>query len=247
MAGEQHSTLPTVGFIGLGNMGLPMATNLLKAGYRLRVFNRTPERAASLVAGGAKLESRPAGVALPGGILITSLANDQVLQQLIGGEDGPITCLVPAGIHVSMSTISPATALKLAEDHERICVTYLAAPILGRPEVAAAGELSVFLAGPAAAKEKVHPLLRVIGQNVFDFGEVRRQPTWSRWRTTSSSPLPWKAWRKPLPWWRRTASTLAGLRTWSAGRSSPAPFTRITVRRLSRSNTFLPDSSSPWA
>jgi len=171
MAGEQHSTLPTVGFIGLGNMGLPMATNLLKAGYRLRVFNRTPERAASLVAGGAKLESRPAGVALPGGILITSLANDQVLQQLIGGEDGPITCLVPAGIHVSMSTISPATALKLAEDHERIGVTYLAAPILGRPEVAAAGELSVFLAGPAAAKEKVHPLLRVIGQNVFDFGE----------------------------------------------------------------------------
>jgi len=88
MAGEQHSTLPPLGFIGLGNMGLPMATNLQKAGYRLRVFNRTPEHAASLVTAGAKLESRLGGVAEPGGILFTSLANDQVLEQLIGGEDG---------------------------------------------------------------------------------------------------------------------------------------------------------------
>jgi 3-hydroxyisobutyrate dehydrogenase-like beta-hydroxyacid dehydrogenase len=152
-------------------MGLPMATNLLKAGYRLRVFNRTPERAVSLVAGGAKLEATPAGVTESGGILITSLANDQVLEQLSGGEDGPITRLGPGGIHVSMSTVSPATASKLAEDHNRIGVIYLAAPVLGRPEVAAAGKLWVFLAGPTAAKEKVHPLLRVIGQTVFDFGE----------------------------------------------------------------------------
>ena len=171
MPGEQRSPLPTVGFIGLGNMGSPMATNLLKAGYPLRVYNRTPERAASLVASGAKLASRPTEVAEPGGVVITSLANDQILQQMIGGEDGPVARLAPDGIHISMSTVSPATALKLAKDHERSGVTYLAAPVLGRPEVAAAGELTVFLAGPAAAKEKVQPLLRVIGRKVFDFGE----------------------------------------------------------------------------
>src|SRR5207248_1002135 len=105
MTGETRHALPSVGCVGLGNMGLPMATNLLKAGYRLRVSNRTPERAASLVAAGARLESTPAGVAEPGSILITSLANDQVLEQLIGGEDGPITRLGPGGIHVSMSTV----------------------------------------------------------------------------------------------------------------------------------------------
>ena len=170
MTGEKNPPLP-VGFIGLGNMGLPMATNLLKAGYRLRVYNRTPEHAAPLVAGGAKLESTPAEVAEPGGFLITSLANDQVLEQLVGGDDGPIPRLGPGGIHVSMSTVSPATATKLAEGHQRLGVSYLSAPVLGRPEAAAAAKLYIFLAGPAAAKERVQPLLQVIGQAVFDFGE----------------------------------------------------------------------------
>jgi 3-hydroxyisobutyrate dehydrogenase-like beta-hydroxyacid dehydrogenase len=171
MPAEQQSNLPTVGFIGLGNMGLPMAANLQKAGYRLRVFNRSPERAPSLVAGGAEVKSQPAEVAEPGGILITSLANDRVLEEMIGGAAGPIRRLGPGGIHVSMSTISPATAEKLAEDHKRSGVSYLAAPVLGRPELAAAGKLYVFLSGPGAAKEKVQPLLRVIGQTVFEFGE----------------------------------------------------------------------------
>jgi 3-hydroxyisobutyrate dehydrogenase-like beta-hydroxyacid dehydrogenase len=135
------------------------------------VYNRTPEHAAPLVAGGAKLESTPAEVAEPGGFLITSLANDQVLEQLVGGEDGPIPRLGPGGIHVSMSTVSPATATKLAEGHQRLGVSYLSAPVLGRPEAAAAAKLYIFLAGPAAAKERVQPLLQVIGQAVFDFGE----------------------------------------------------------------------------
>jgi 3-hydroxyisobutyrate dehydrogenase-like beta-hydroxyacid dehydrogenase len=148
-----------------------MATNLLKAGYRLRVYNRTPERAGPLVAGGAKLESSPAEVAEPGGILITSLANDQVLEQLVGGDDGPIPRLGPGGVHVSMSTVSPTTASRLAEQHNRSGVAYVAAPVLGRPEAAAAAKLYIFLAGPADAKEKVQSLLQVIGQTVFDFGD----------------------------------------------------------------------------
>jgi 3-hydroxyisobutyrate dehydrogenase-like beta-hydroxyacid dehydrogenase len=160
-----------VGFIGLGNMGLPMASKLLKAGFRFRVYNRTPEHASSLVARGAKLESTPAEVAEPGGILTTSLANDQVLEQLVGGEDGPIHRSGQGGVHVSMSTVLPTTASRLAEDHKRSGVAYIAAPVLARPEAAAAAKLYVFLAGPSGAKERVQPLLRVIGQTVVDFGE----------------------------------------------------------------------------
>ncbi|MDF5717856.1 MAG: NAD(P)-dependent oxidoreductase [Rhizonema sp. NSF051] len=160
-----------VGFIGLGNMGLPMAGNLIEAGYTLKVYNRTPEKAEPLVKRGAKLVSHPQEVAEPGGIVITMLSNDEVVADIVSEETGMLAHLGSGGIHVSMSTLAPATAHQLAEHHQQHGVTYIAAPVFGPPEAAAARKLWIYLSGSQAAKERVQPLMKALGQGVFDFGE----------------------------------------------------------------------------
>jgi 3-hydroxyisobutyrate dehydrogenase-like beta-hydroxyacid dehydrogenase len=161
----------TIGFIGLGSMGQPMATNLLKAGHPLRVWNRSPGPVAALAARGATSVSRPEDVAERGGIVISSLSNDQVLDELVGTNDEFLRRLGPGGIHISASTISPDTSRRLAKEHQRHGVTYLTSPVLGRPDAAAAAKLRIFLSGPDEAKKRVLPILRVLGQDVFDLGE----------------------------------------------------------------------------
>src|ERR671932_134861 len=160
-----------VGFIGLGSMGLPIAMNLLESGYRLRVYNRTVQKAQPLVDKGAELGKSPADVVEPGGIVISMLANDQALEDVVLGENGILEKLGNGGIHISMSTISPTTAQNLAQQHEQKGTHYLAAPVFGRPDAAAARKLWICLSGNGAAKERVLPLLNVLGQKVFDFGE----------------------------------------------------------------------------
>lgn len=160
-----------IGFIGLGNMGAPMAGNLLKAGYPLRLYNRSIQKAEPLIAQGAQAVAHPADAAEPGGIVMTMLSNDQALEAVTQGEGGILERLGPDGIHVSMSTVSPATARRLAEQHARRGAAYVAAPVFGRPEAAAARKLWVCLAGPEQAKERVRPLLNALGQGLFDFGE----------------------------------------------------------------------------
>lgn len=160
-----------IGFIGLGSMGRAMAGNLLKAGYRLHVYNRTPEKAAPLVAQGATLMSHPSDTAERGGIVLTMLADDHAVENVVFGETGILESLGPGGIHLSMSTLSPATACRLAERHSRHQTAYLAAPVFGRPEAAAAKKLWISLSGPHAAKGRVKPILEALGQGVFDFGE----------------------------------------------------------------------------
>lgn len=160
-----------IGFVGLGSMGLPMATNLLLAGFSLQVYNRTPEKAQPLIAQGARLVNSPGDVVESGGIVITMLANDQALEEVVLGENGILDKLGAGGIHLSMSTVSPATAQKLAQHHEQRGSDYLAAPVFGRPDAAAASKLWICLSGNGAAKERVLPLLNVLGQGVRDFGE----------------------------------------------------------------------------
>ena len=160
-----------IGFIGIGGMGEPMAGNLLKAGYTLRIYNRTPSKAASLVDQGANLVHQPREVAEPGRIVITMLSDDRALEGAVADDNGLLQRLGPGGIHLSMSTVSPATARSLAERHRRYGVAYLAAPVFGRPQAAAARKLFICLSGPQAAKERVQPVLNTLGQGVFDFGE----------------------------------------------------------------------------
>lgn len=161
----------TIGFIGLGNMGEPIAENLRRAGYGLRVYNRTRAKAAELVEKGAISATKPPDVAQQGGIVFTMLADDRALEELCFAERSFVEVLGKGGIHVSLSTISPATARRLAEHHQKYGVTYVASPVFGRPEAAAAAKLYVCVAGPTLAKKTVEPMLKTIGQGTFDFGE----------------------------------------------------------------------------
>ena len=161
----------TVGFIGLGSMGLPMACKVLDAGYRLRVYNRTPGKAVELLERGAREVKTPAETVEPGGIVITMLANDAALETVTLGEHGMAAALGADGIHLSMSTVSPHLARRLAEAHRAHGSHYLAAPVLGRPTAAAAGKLFILLSGLAEAKRRVSPLLEAMGQGTHDLGE----------------------------------------------------------------------------
>jgi len=160
-----------LGFIGLGNMGEPIAANLMAAGHALRIYNRTASKAAPLVAKGAALATTPAEVASPGSVAFTMVADDRAIEQLCLAPGSFVERLGPGGIHVSLSTISPAVARRLAEHHATHKVEYVASPVFGRPEAAAAKKLWVCTSGHAAPKARVRPLLEAIGQGIFDFGE----------------------------------------------------------------------------
>lgn len=160
-----------IGFIGLGNMGLPIARNLLKAGYMLHVYNRDARKAETIVAEGAQQGMRPVDVVETGGIVLSMLADDAALESVTTGPDGILERLGPGGIHVSLGTVSPTLAQTMTELHTRHDCSYVAAPIFGRPEAAEAQKLWVCVAGNAAAKERVQLLLSTIGQGIYDFGE----------------------------------------------------------------------------
>jgi 3-hydroxyisobutyrate dehydrogenase-like beta-hydroxyacid dehydrogenase len=161
----------TIGFIGLGQLGLPMATNLLTAGYALRVYNRTASKAESLVAQGAQQATRPVDAVTSGGIVATIVWDDAALESVVM-SDGFLEHLGPGGIHLSMSTVLPETSKKLAAMHAQHDCAYVEATIFGRPEAAVARTLWIPFAGPKLAKERVRPLLSAMGgQGIFDFGE----------------------------------------------------------------------------
>ena len=161
----------TIGFIGLGSMGRSMAENLLKADYALNVYNRTISKTEPLVALGARVVSQPAAAASAGGIVVSIVSDDAALEEIVTSP-GFFEQLGQGGIHLSMSTISPVTARKLADLHAQQGSFYVDAPVFGAPQVAAAQKLWIATAGPQDAKARVRPLLDAMGQGVFDFGEV---------------------------------------------------------------------------
>jgi 3-hydroxyisobutyrate dehydrogenase-like beta-hydroxyacid dehydrogenase len=152
-------------------MGSPMAANLIAAGIELRVWNRTASKATALISKGAHAAATPSETASPGGVVITMLADDAAVESIVIGDNAVAARLGSGGIHVSMSTIAPATARKLAQYHHQRGSTYVAAPVFGRPDNAAQRQLVICTSGAAAAKDKVRPLLDAMGRAVFDFGE----------------------------------------------------------------------------
>jgi 3-hydroxyisobutyrate dehydrogenase-like beta-hydroxyacid dehydrogenase len=155
-----------VGFIGLGHMGSGMAANLVRAGHEVTVYNRSPAKAEALVALGAKAAASVVE-ACQGDVVITMLANDEAVESVVLGRDGIIASL-PAGVlHVSSSTISIALSQRLAEEHAKASQRFVAAPVFGRPDVAAVGGLFVIVGGEPAAVEAATPLLEAIGQRTF--------------------------------------------------------------------------------
>jgi 3-hydroxyisobutyrate dehydrogenase-like beta-hydroxyacid dehydrogenase len=163
--------MESLSFIGLGNMGTPMARNLLQAGFGLTVFNRTSERTKDLVVAGAKSALTPSDSITAGGIAITMLANDAALLDTVLGSQGFADQLGAGGLHISMSTVSPETSRRLADEHAQRGSLFLSAPVFGRPEAAAARKLWVCQSGSAAAKQRAKPVLEVLGQGIHDFGE----------------------------------------------------------------------------
>ena len=161
-----------IGFIGIGMMGFPMARNLMEAGYGLAVYNRTPEKASSLMDLGAVIKKNPLDVAQPGGIVMSCVSEDDALTAVVGEHGQLAERLGRDGIHVSMSTILPRTAARLAEQQSAFGGYYVAAPVMGRPDVVLAKKQSYFIAGDEDAKKRVVPLLEAIGQKIFDFGTV---------------------------------------------------------------------------
>lgn len=161
----------TIGFIGLGNLGLPIATNLIKAGYGLKVYNRTKEKASSLVALGAKSVSQAHEAASPGGIVITLVSDDHALREVAG--DALAKALGQGGLHISMSTIGADTSRSLALHHKKFGVSYLAAPVFARPEAAAAKLGSVCFSGgtPEDRNRARQVLTEGVAKNIFDFGD----------------------------------------------------------------------------
>ncbi len=160
----------TVGFIGLGGMGLAMATNLLKAGFGLRVYNRTAEKARSLLEHGARLAPSPAAAAEPGGVVVTMVSDDRAVEEVTLGANGLLDRLGD-GVHLSMSTIAPRTARRLASLHRERGAGYVGSPVFGKPEVAVEARLWVVTSGDAAARARVRPLQEAMSQRVFDFGD----------------------------------------------------------------------------
>jgi 3-hydroxyisobutyrate dehydrogenase-like beta-hydroxyacid dehydrogenase len=157
-----------VGFIGLGNMGLPMARNLLKAGHQVTVYNRTRERAESLRSEGAIIANRAAD-ACGGDVIVTMLADDHAVRAVVFGEK-LIPMLAPGTVHISASTISVALARELAQAHAEAGSQFVSAPVFGRPEAAVAAKLAIVAAGPAKSIEQCQPVLDAIGQRTFIVG-----------------------------------------------------------------------------
>jgi len=160
-----------IGFIGLGQMGEPMARNLLKAGHTLTVWNRSPEKAKALTAEGAKLAASPAEAAR-GEAVITMLADDAAVEAVTFGKDGILAALGQKSVHLSMSTIGVAFADRLAEAHAKHGSGYLSVPVFGRPPAAAAAKLFVVAGGAPETIARVQPLLDAIGQRTFRAGEI---------------------------------------------------------------------------
>jgi len=160
-----------IGFVGLGNMGQPMALNLLKADYDLIVYDLDEWRITPLAALGASQAFRLRDVGEPGGTVVTMVPTDASLLDVALGGGGLLEKLCPGGIHLSLSTVSPEVSAQLAALYTERGGTFLAGTVLGHPDVAAQAALSIYLSGPAAAKERVLPLLQVLGRRVYDLGE----------------------------------------------------------------------------
>lgn len=158
-----------IGFIGLGQMGHGMAANLIKAGHQVTVYNRSPGKAADLVAQGAKQAGTPAEACNVQAVF-TMLAEDKALEDVVFGEHGIIAALPKAAIHISCSTISVAMSEKLTVAHAQAGQRFVAAPVFGRPDAAASAKLFIAAAGDDAALADCAPLFEAIGQRSFILG-----------------------------------------------------------------------------
>jgi 3-hydroxyisobutyrate dehydrogenase-like beta-hydroxyacid dehydrogenase len=160
-----------LGFIGLGKMGSGIARNLIKAGHNLTVYNRTRSRAEQFASLGARIAETPVEAAVDAEVLITMLADDAAVEAVTFAPGAAIQALPASSVHISMSTISVTLSHRLAKGHTERKQHYIAAPVFGRPDAAAAAKLFVVVAGPTEQIERCRPLFETIGQRTFIAGQ----------------------------------------------------------------------------
>ncbi len=158
-----------VAFIGLGNMGLPMARNLAAAGHELTVYNRSREKAEALGAG-VRVAGSPAEAVRGCDAAVTMLSDDAAVEQVVWGESGVLRGLRAGAVHVGSSTISTALARRLTTEHAAHGQKYVSAPVFGRPEAAAAKKLLVVAAGDDSRLKELSPVFDAIARQSFVAG-----------------------------------------------------------------------------
>ena len=163
----------SIAFIGLGSMGHHMAANLLKSGQPVHVWNRSPEPVQALAALGAKPAATPAECGIAD-VVFTMLADDDATRAVLL-DGGVLAAMAPGSIHVNMATVSVAFAREMAALHVGRGVGYVAAPVLGRVDVAQAGKLNILAGGSDELIARVQPLFDLMGQKTWRFGSEPEQ------------------------------------------------------------------------
>jgi 3-hydroxyisobutyrate dehydrogenase len=161
---------PSIGFIGLGLMGRPMAANLLKAGFPVTVWNRTAARTEPLVALGARAARSPREAAAAADVLITIVSDPPALEQVLFGENGALAGLRSGSVLIDSSTVSPALARRVATACGGQGIEFLDAPVTGGTWGAEKGELVFMVGGPAQTLSRVEPVLGALGKRWFHIG-----------------------------------------------------------------------------
>jgi 3-hydroxyisobutyrate dehydrogenase-like beta-hydroxyacid dehydrogenase len=151
-------------------MGEAFARNLMADGYELTVYDLNEPRRLVLASAGARAVSDLSGLARCEAVL-SSLPNDQILSDVTCAAKGLVANLAPGAIHISTSTISPGLARHLSQRHEEAAQEYIAAPVLGNPDLARTRKLFVIVSGAAASVNRALPLLERLGQRVFSLGD----------------------------------------------------------------------------
>jgi 3-hydroxyisobutyrate dehydrogenase-like beta-hydroxyacid dehydrogenase len=164
-----------IGFLGLGNMGAPMARRLLAAGHQITVWNRTRQRAEELVEAGAQLAATPAAAAQDVEAVLTMLFDDAAHEAVLFGADGLLAALQPGALHISLSTIGVPLSERLTAEHLRRGHAFVAAPVFGRPNIAAEGRLWIVAAGAESAVTTARPLLEPLSRGISVIGTQPRQ------------------------------------------------------------------------
>ena len=162
--------METIGFIGLGIMGRPMAENLREADYELVVYNRTEEKADEFVEGGGEKASSPREVAEKSDVVITMLPDSPQVEELVLGEDGVAAGVSEGKLYIDMSSIAPATSRQVHEVLEEKGVEAVDAPVSGGQPAAESGELAIMVGGSDDAVERARPILEVMGKAVTHIG-----------------------------------------------------------------------------
>jgi 3-hydroxyisobutyrate dehydrogenase-like beta-hydroxyacid dehydrogenase len=164
-----------IGFLGLGNMGTPMALRLIAAGHELSVWNRTERRTDPLAREGAIVAGTPAEAELGADAAVTMLFDDAAHEDVLFGPNGLMDALTPATLHISCSTISVAYSERLTQEHARRGIPFVAAPVFGRPNVAEDGKLWIVAAGSADNLERARSILEPLSRGISIVGKEPRQ------------------------------------------------------------------------